>query len=486
MPGSLYNEPVIHYALKRYWRVGVLAVAAAAFLLVLATGIWGYRVGTVKQSATLTVDNGGILSLGGRSLGRFHLNEAGGYELRLPVASDEALGCSSLELELALPADLSSQAVGVQFASIQGTAFMEVSRPSSSRLHLSLPCVLSDSHTVITLTVPRDAFSVSWLRQATFWVLTIPSLIWAGAAAVFLAIVALYAFVVTRPIRVPPVQGLGEPPYGLTPIEMAIMLNGSIKPRDLLASLYELARRGHLLMINQGEDTLFYRATSDDELRFYEEMLLNFVCPKDRTNSRLSEIVRDLRRELFSSVVSNIYIETYNSLTAREWFRENLRYLRIRRKTAAILVQAVAVLLVVLSYFLPSDQALGWYGVGVAFYAAGILLYWAAGRLPNLTEEGQEAYRSCVAFANFLVDRKPLPIVPGGDELLYRYFGYAISLDGGQWWLNRFARYTMAVPQWLSSTEAFLNTPAAFLNLMDSILAGLSSAFEQVKDPNVD
>ena len=251
----------------------------------------------------------------------------------------------------------------------------------------------------------------------------------------------------------PPVAVQSTPPAGVRPGELGTLLDEVADPRDVTATIVDLAVRGHLHIrevppegVDAGsgdgdgsggvagdwELVLGDRGpvAGDPGLLPFEQRLLDDLF-EGRSSVRMSEV-----KTTFSGSMAKVQELLYQHVTANGWFRANPKTVRTHwYLTGSALLLAGVIVSAVAFAALVAGLAL----VGVALAVVGILVLVLARSAPARTAAGTEVLTQAVAFKRYLetADADLLRMVHG-DDLFSRYLPYAIVFGLTERWSGVF------------------------------------------------
>jgi hypothetical protein len=359
----------------------------------------------------------------------------------------------------------------------------------ANRWLLSLPALYSDAHPVLTISVsartiklPLPLIVLSGFLQliANGWEIFI----------VLPLLLLIIRIIVNKYVSSPRYLSSEVGPFTeLSPLEIGILLYGRITESTLVAAIYDLAYRGHIELILHLNGATIYRNRREYELSVAEDLFLQLLVPYTQQSELIGEIPTRIGREQFSTTIGNIYTQAYAEMKDKGWLRADLQQLHLVQKVEAILVQVIGLAAVAAAAFIHT-YVLNWhlYSIGFAWYIAGALLFYVAGRARNLSRAGQEVLGAVQKFRDYCKVKEPIKVTgPDAQTTFYRYVGYALLFKNAQEWLNRFGDYVLpSCPDWASSSEIDIVSPAHFLTIFDSRFTQIAMFLSEVKDPNVD
>jgi hypothetical protein len=467
-------------------------VIAVVVVVILTAGAWTLRPFpslVYGPNTEIEVDGGGAIYQGPQQVGQFH--EQDGKQVahvRLLVPNEESQPVSEVVSMVFHSSKDVAHDVLIHPISIQGEGSITYSWLSKVYLTVHLIKALPDAYPTLELSAPSGFFSLPILLRILDWVYSFSLQVWAGVTALFLIVIITYTSLRSRKPTWKMEKERATSPGDLKPIELALIHHGSIRPIDLAALLYNLTERGYLQILDRGErEVLFLRTAKQEGLANYERNFLLLLFPDATHPVHLEGIIEGLNQELFSAVVSQLYIDTYDSFTQRGFFRETPRSVHIRYKTVGITFQFFGVLVTTVASLFLTQEVPGLVVLGIGFFLAGSLLYNVAYRSVPLSKLGKELATQCAGFRSYLAN--PTPLEPSSviARDFFHFVPYALAVDVGQAWLNRFRNHThWEIPDWYADVNLDFVRPDEFVNQIDYIAHTLALALESVKDPNVD
>lgn len=433
----------------------------------------------------LTIKKDGSVWTSKQKVGQFLPIKEHRLELRLPIDPGE-FGAHNLQFNIELPDEAPATVVKASIITIQDPVGLYVYPLNPNQLAVVLNNLLTDAHTVIVLDASDSAFQLPSLIYFYYWLLALPILIWYGVcSAILLFVTTVIIWRLHRP-RIKPANQRLVPPDELTPLEIAILLHSKLEPHHIAAAIFDLAQRGFLQIIDNGKEIYLFRSNPEKPLYPYEAMLLDMLSPPGQKPPALQEVIRGLNGDIFSAVVSELYIEVYDSLTAQDYFRDNVRLIHVRYKTFGIVVQLLALMEIFVVYFWSSPLNDRFILLGLAAYGIGYILYQTGYHILPLTDKGFQSTLESLAFGQYLQSTDP--IGPRGQQgvLFFKYLAYAQVLHCEAGWLQRFRKTSFLIPNWFFYAGKEFFHPIDFLNEVAIITNLIGSIMVKVKDPNVD
>ncbi len=266
----------------------------------------------------------------------------------------------------------------------------------------------------------------------------------------------------------PPVAVKSAPPAGVLPGELGTLLDEVADPRDVTATIVDLAVRGYLqvrevpaedpgdapedwelVAVDRAAAPGAAGADAGDRLTAFEERLLADIF-KGRTSVRMSAL-----RTTFSGSMGAVQQLLYQHVTERGWFTANPRTVRTRWYLTGTLLLVAGIVLGVIAGVGP---VVGLGLVAVALGLVGILVLVLAHAAPARTAAGTAVLAEAAAFKRYLetADADRLRAVIG-EDLFSRYLPYAIAFGLTERWTGVFGDlaaqgHRVPEPSWYSAS----------------------------------
>jgi len=248
-----------------------------------------------------------------------------------------------------------------------------------------------------------------------------------------------------------------EPPPGLLPAEGGALVDEKAEPREVLATIVDLAVRGYLRIeqittLGRRTDFVFHRLkpiAGDASLKQFELFVLAKIFGADWTLSTftLSEIRRDYDHT-FPPIRDRLY---------RLMVEDNLFPAPPGRMRADWLIPGGA--LVAVAFVLPQwwPSWLDVYGttLPVAIAASGVVLMVWSRFMARRTWVGAQTLAAVRGFQEFLerAEKDRLERMPA--DTLHRFMPWAIALGVTERWIFNFKGLKVAEPAWYTGPSPF-------------------------------
>lgn len=189
-----------------------------------------------------------------------------------------------------------------------------------------------------------------------------------------------------------------EPPEGLRPAEVGLLIDESADTKDVTATIVDLAVRGHLTitdapargLFGRGDWTL-ERTVGRDDLAEYERIIRDGLF-EDGETVKVSELKNEFHRTLAKAQKA-----LYREAVRRRHFRRDPARVRTVWGTAGILIAIGGFWLIPLLGIVVGAGL-----VGLAILAVGLLLFAVHRAMPARTAAGSELTRRVLGFRRYM------------------------------------------------------------------------------------
>jgi hypothetical protein len=244
-------------------------------------------------------------------------------------------------------------------------------------------------------------------------------------------------------------------PDHLTPAELGTLLDNRCELPDIVASIFHLAARGYLRIIelrsekllsfsNRDYDFVRLKSIDDAALEGHERILLEAIFANDgklKERVRLSEIKNSFHR--FQPLIeSAVYKQLINK---NQW-------LRLPKEIVYSYFGAGSGLLVV-GLIIALFSRAGISSTALGFVGAGLVTYSFAPTMPALTIAGCKSLRQTKMFRGFLLtanDQQIEQLFHGDANFLGRFFAYAVVLGAADKLVHVAQDVLTSPPSWYS------------------------------------
>jgi uncharacterized membrane protein YgcG len=260
--------------------------------------------------------------------------------------------------------------------------------------------------------------------------------------------IAIY-FVRARPYDAGLVaEYLSAPPDDRLPAEADILLEEKASPRDIMATLVDLARRGVIRMQPTGGDFLFERVRRDAAgLKTFEAALLDkFFDGKSKRH--LSSLTYH-----FSSALKRLYDQMYQEIVRAGDLTLNPEKFKSSLLAVSTTVFWVGMPALVALFLLTRN---GWLAIVDAVVILTVSALFSAMYLKikvGKTRHGAQSAAKWAAFKRYLIHIERYTQVKAAQEQFEKYLPYAIAFGIEQGWVKKFAAVDTPAPTWYAASD---------------------------------
>lgn len=328
------------------------------------------------------------------------------------------------------------------------------------RVWFQLPQLETSDRLIVDASLAPGVIHRRSFLQRTSW--------FVGANTILLLpLVVLAAMMTLRRIKSLPEEDRGsivaryEPPAGLTPAEVGMLIDDSLDPRDITATIIDLAVR-KWLRLEQG--------TPDEGIAFDgQDFIIRLLRPLEEWKelkpheqtvlfhtfyggewTKLSSLT--LR---FYSIVPALTAQLGTRLRLQGYYWTNPRKAHSLRLLNFAILAAILYLVQITGVFSFTDS---WLLSLISVAVSALIVHLFGRRLTAKTLKGLRVYREILGLREFLdtVDRDRLDRLPA--DLFERCLPYAIALGVEHHWADAFCGVALGPPEWFSADPALFNT----------------------------
>ncbi len=264
-----------------------------------------------------------------------------------------------------------------------------------------------------------------------------------------------------------------EPPDGIRPAQMAIVLDETVTPRDVTATIVDLAVRGALRIEQLGEGRkadyqLVRLRTEDPTWLSYEMMLMNNLFAGTDGKVLLSSL-----NQTFSAKLKAVIQAVYADAVERQWFPRRPDKVRLAWRALGLVLSLLALAITAALAAVTHSALLG---VPLVIGALALLLF--AGRFPHRTAAGTGMFRRSLGFQRFIEDSEaPRARWAEQRNIFSEYLPYAIVMGEANRWARTFAPLgAEAVPSTGTNGAWFVGTAGFDAMAFNSATEGFTSS----------
>ncbi len=269
------------------------------------------------------------------------------------------------------------------------------------------------------------------------------------------------------------------PPMAIPPGVVGVLYRQKVGPREIAATLIDLALRGDILIIDRSRDYGFAKNKLDQRLLGFEKILLSKIF-QNNLYSNKAEVDRRINNHVYSKKISILSLGIYNLATRLGYFKKNPQAIYIKYKVWGFATFALGLAGFALSLYKYPSTLFAFVWVGMMISA--LVIAFMSQKIPVRTEQGEEAYTNWLSFKSFLSNTQKIPYTPENQNIFNKYLPYAIVLDCEVEWAKRFSEHNFVVPSWFVTDKDGLDLADFCLSLFP-IVSYVSRSFAAIREP---
>jgi hypothetical protein len=356
-------------------------------------------------------------------------------------------------------------------AYLRGHGLLPVRESSAGpdRIWFEAPLLSAGDDLVIDVALPTGVIQEPAVTQRITWFIGANSI-------VLLPLVVLVVMLVLRSVKGIPEEDSAsivpryEPPAGLTPAEVGLLVDDSLDPRDVTATIIDLAVRKYVRLEQGTPDEGVEFAGQDFVLRLLRPIAeWNDLQPHEQTVlfhtfyggewTKLSSLT--LR---FYAVVPVIRLQLCARLRSRGFYWVDPEKAPLLRLFNVAVLCAILYAVQIAGLFWFADS---WLLSVLAIGASALIVHLLGRHLTAKTLKGMRAYREIRGFRDFLnsVERDRLERLPA--DLFERCLPYAMALGVEHHWADAFSGMALGPPDWFNSDRPEVFNTARLARVLD-------------------
>lgn len=247
-----------------------------------------------------------------------------------------------------------------------------------------------------------------------------------------------------------------QPPDDLRPGAAGTLVDEETHPRDVIATVLDLARRGVIRMeekqtdgfLGFGKQTTYEFELQDHgaDLTGYEQVLLNAIFGVNQEPG--ARVAMANVQQAFVLREDEIHEGFYKELVAHDYFDASPEEARRRWKMLAWVGPLLAAGVIVLVMALAGGSS-GWIILPIlAAFVLAIVGSRVAKAMPRKTDKGAEAAAKWRAFKRYLDEIDEHADLDKSKEIFEKYLPYAVAFGIESSWVQKFSQVSTPMPSW--------------------------------------
>lgn len=249
---------------------------------------------------------------------------------------------------------------------------------------------------------------------------------------------------------------VAEPPDDLRPGAAGTLIDEQTHTRDVIATVFDLARRGVIRMdetktagfMGFGRQRTYTLTLLDHQtgLKHYEEVLLDALFGPGAEDG--TSVTMDRVQQTFAQRATEIHNGFYDELVEHGYFDASPENVRQRANALRLIGPAVAAIVIVLVLMFVGASS-GWIILPII---AAVVLYIAGGKvatnMPRKTMKGAEAAALWKAFKRYLQEIDEHENLEESKAIFEKYLPYATAFGLENSWIQKFSQVSTQMPPW--------------------------------------
>lgn len=266
-----------------------------------------------------------------------------------------------------------------------------------------------------------------------------------------------------------------EPPDGLTPAEVGTVIDEQVDPRDISATIIDLAVRGYIRIEPVSEGGMFSRPEvrfekvkdASDELADHEREMMRGLFSGSQKETYLSEL-----REQFYSHIPTIKENLYSGLVAKGYFAVSPEKVRGAWRSFAVVFGLGGVLSLVFGHDHPFGMAMG-----IGLLISGAIVFGFSLIMPRKTRKGRICWERIRGLEEYI--RRAEKETLDQSELqgvFEKLLPFAMALNLADTWARKFEGIYLEPPSWYSGRFDGTFTTFWLVGALSRDMAGFQQA----------
>lgn len=416
--------------------------------------------------------------------------------LRFVVIKQSDMLIAKQKVIIALPKADSSRAINAKINSDGsfGDQTIYYDKGDSS-LIFEITDIAPSSTVSISLTIAKNYLDpkITDIARTKLTIVSFTTFVIIGSVIPLFTLITLIVMLVKsarRRVKNTRAPAVNAPPDKTSPAVVGVLYHGKIGPREIAATLLDLANRGYLHIYHDAEGFRFVIPTFLGDEKFkdikpFEKFLLSKLFQPDKITSNATEIGYRIGRHLFSRKITAVLLDIYQQAVVNGYFTVNPARMHQKYKIVAIVEFFLGVLGLGASYLFLTDYKAIFLIIFASTIISSLLVFALAPTLPPRTEAGAHALKQWLAFRKFLTKPQPIQYSEQIQEVYMQYLPYAIVFQAEVDWAKRFSKSPFKMPEWLDSPTDITNVED-FANRIYPLVGYVGSIILQSRIPVMD
>lgn len=447
-----------------------------------------------SKTVNIVIKQNGQVLVDGKNMPSAFKIYADHDEMRLILLDNPGVFIQNLTAVVHLPQAVNRNEIEQTTYAIHGVGSYENYFQNSTTLVYKASDIASTSTLTILTKFPKDLVHPPIAKVILYYIQAISAqsyLVLAIILPLVALIVTLFMVLKRRKDQIISlnVAPNSRPPALVLPAVVGVLLDGRVGPREIAATLIDLAQRGYIYIIHKDVSFTFGKRKSvpfDDlpELKPFERILLSKIFISQDYRSTKADVEMRVGHHIFSRKMAQVFLGIYNEATNAGYFIQNPARVHARWKYTGIAFFFLSLLGFAQSAFYAPDPKftlLFWVG-GMA---ASSVIIKISGLMPARSDLGSRALTPWMAFRKYLKSNRPITRGASNQDIFGRCLAYAVVFGVEDAWAKRFMQENFTKPTWYESQEAVV-TLDEFIGGLFPLIAFASELLAESHEPTVE
>lgn len=441
--------------------------------------------GNAFVTKQITINSNGSVTENGQKIDQVRLID-GRDEFRKEILSQPGEYINNYTVDLVLPSGVAGQSEA-KFLAIHGVADSTVTVIDDFTVEFSASDVGPGAELSIVLKMPAGTIRYPFFIQAKNFFSNLSFSIWLLLSIILpLFSVIILFYLIFKELRhsiEPPKEMISSPPMALPPALVGVIVKQKIGPREIAATLIDLAIRGDIVIIDRERGFAFGKNRLEQSLIGYEKVLLGKIFRNNISATR-KEIDQRINNYLYSRKISAFYYLIHVLSARMGYLKPNYRQIKMRFSLLAIILFLIGVAGFLLKIFsISSDPPFALF-FWISMIISSVIIFALADYIPSITDAGRAEASNWLAFKKFLSDPTEMPFDEKNYDLFARYLPYAVILECEAAWARRFSRHNFAIPNWFITDKPAVGLED-FCLLLFPIVSYVGRNLDTLRQPGI-
>lgn len=411
-----------------------------------------------KLSLNVEMDKNGSVRINGDRVGDTIFPTKKFDQFRLKILDEVPQEFSEVTVRLNLPKPVDFKTVnarGLLIHSFSNT--VNIASPDERTIIFKTAEVSPNAVFTVTIDLPKGYLAFSPALFLRSFLTTVPASLWLGAGLLFplltlaLLLIQLYKRLTflwqTRNVTL-----VSNLPQDVPPAVVGAIHHGIISPREIAATIVDLAVSRKLTIFAKDEGDFTFARTPLEPSRGFEKVLISKLFYSQQIFSHRADVLYRVGHRIFSQKIADVYWQIYRQLELGGYFLEPPGKVIFRWRSLAVSLFFVGVIgffTGVLYFPEPKFPLFLWLGVIIGSLLIDNFSY----LMNNFSPRGLQALRDWAGFKKYLSLPEPISYQEAIDGRFGRFLPYALVLGVERKWLARFQDHPFTPPVWFDAQE---------------------------------